>query len=672
MIALQSRPPKAPPDDPLVKELSTLLAALKKPGQAEHQPLAGALIPCLRERFTDLADETAESVLIRGLARVWQETAGAVPLSLAHQTLLEKYFTLMVYYFYPALHGLHRYRISSEQLIGPVRTLPDAAGRCSEREYLALIYADGDVERARESLKRYGPVFDALTESELDGLAVPIHPNTVDSRRKVGIQILAARLRGLLGWPMSEPAAPTGAQADPETAPLTEGQSAPAEADPLPDVGRQFALEVAVDVPDEPLQDIVSAGEARLRRDALEEVSPLTFVGADFDAALRQDRPAVEMARMLDQAFASAGTPTRAHEARCLAQQLAAIALGLEPAAERTHALTPANVSLALRRVHPILESGQAKLTLLDVLAELGLLHRQDDTWEFPSPAMAAWFAAEYIATYAGHRFLPQARLADLMRWACELLAGRGDDERNALLIEDMAGALRHLHQASLLDIASLVGVFHSRETPTVRRFREVITPEVRRLAQIPSGILHRRLKRLDHVFGPNLARDEYETETVLSEGELARPASRIEPGALLVALGLPTALASRPDWHQSRPVIAAMLRQVSAPTDRGLALACAAWLQKSRLTQILEVDLSLGWPIMRPVSALDLLVGMTREHDAFGRQLALSVLASPPHLELLLNNHAADAQASAISLLLLTERRATWDSRAQQWRLLT
>ncbi len=67
------------------------------------------------------------------------------------------------------------------------------------------------------------------------------------------------------------------------------------------------------------------------------------------------------------------------------------------------------------------------------------------------------------------------------------------------------------------------------------------------------------------------------------------------------------------------------------------------------------------------------MLIRLARDQrrNARSRALALTVLASDAHLELLLNLDSVEALATAISVLLLTDRRAAWNARTQRWELL-
>lgn len=619
----------------MVRELSALLGQLGEPERLERHPLAEQLLPRLRARYPDLDDAPMPSAIIQGLTRLWQETAGAVPLALAHRKLLEKYFTLMVRYFYPAQHGMHRYRISSDQRIGPVQSFNDTAARLGEREYLALIYAQGDLDQARRILEQRGDVLTALSETEEDGLAVHPNPKTVNSRRLSGIQLLADRVAHL----------------------LQEGDA---------------KLTSAAEASQSELPGLVSATRPAQSPAPLDP--PL---GQQFNFLVQQGQPVTVLAALVDLSFHSLEAADSLMLVRGLAQQLAAIELGLEPTPERTPALIPANARLALRRVQPGLDQTRGGLMLLSDLQTLGILDQQGETWRFVSREMAEWFGAEFVATFAGHRFLPQARYRRLQHWATGLLAERHDDARNALLTEDMARALPGLHPVSLLDTAAVLESFDGRETPSIARFRSWLASEIRRLASIPSGALQGSLARLEPVDGPGLADHGPEGESILSAEELERARAAWKLAELLGALALPESLAGEPRWVDKRPALEALLAQVqscgSPAGNPDLAVACAAWLQSATLTQTLEVNIGLGWPMMQPVSAAELLtkVACDQTGTAWTRRLALTALASERHLELLLNLDTPEATAVTMSLLLLTDRRAAWNPRAGRWELL-
>lgn len=668
-------------DTTLINELEHLLEQLQQAEEIERHPLAHRLAPVLRERYGDLAEAPLSSLIIQGLSRLWRDVAGSVPLALAHRKLLEKYFTLMVCYFYPAQHGLHRFLISSDRLIGPIQSFTDPAARMGEREYLALIYANGDVQRARQALEQHGEVFTALSETGADGLVVHPHPNTVNSRRKAGIKLLTARVAELLR--KAEGDFTRDVDSTPNNMPDVHrrhshnSESNVAAANPTTHAAERMVennqptASLVDSMGNVPVSAVVQ--DTIFSKGFADDAARASQTFAErFENAARQGQPAGVLWRLVDETLETAETPARVEQAHRLAQQLAAIWLGIEPTPERTRALAPMNVRLALRRVHNRLDETEAGSTLMDQLTTAGILTGRGESCRFSSAGVAEWFGAEFIATYHGHRFLPQPRFRRVRRWAAEMLAERGDDARNAILVEDMAHALPGLHPVSVLDVAEILQVFGQRETPSVARFRELITPELRRLAAIRSGRLHQSLKLLEPVFGTALASDSYEEESILPDDVLERARTAMDVHDLIATLSLPDALAHQADWYETRQAIEALIAQVQSPRDLNLALVCAAWLRSASLTQTLEISVGLTWPVVEKVAAVDVLIGLSRDaRSPWTRQLALSALANDAHLELVLNTDSPAALATAMTLLLPTNRRAVWDTRAERWKLM-
>jgi hypothetical protein len=205
-----------------------------------------------------------------------------------------------------------------------------------------------------------------------------------------------------------------------------------------------------------------------------------------------------------------------------------------------------------------------------------------------------------------------------------------------------------------------------------VARFRELITPELQRLATIPSGRLHQSLKLLEPTFGTALASDGYEEESLLPDDILERARTAMDVHDLIATLSLPDALAHQADWYETRQAVGALIAQVRSHHDLNLALVCAAWLGLASLTQVLEINVGLTWPVVEKIAAVDVLIGLSRNGGSpWIRRLALSALANGAHLELVLNTHSSAALATGMTLLLLTNQRAVWDQRAERWKLM-
>jgi hypothetical protein len=369
----------------LINELEHLLEQLQQADaeRIEHHPLARRLAPVLCERYGDLAEAPFSSLMIQGLSRLWRDVAGSVPLALAHRKLLEKYFTLMVWYFYPAQHGLHRFLISSDRLIGPVQSFTDPAARMGEREYLALIYANGDPHRARQALEQHGEVFTALSETGADGLVVHPHPNTVNSRRKAGIKLLAAKVAELLRKTEDGFATPDNTQ-EAHGWHSHNSESNVAIAKPTEHIGEYVVENIQpISFPKASTANVPASAAAPaiiFSEGTADDVTIANQTFAErFENAVRQGQPAGALSRLVDEALEVVGTPARVEQARRLAQQLAAIWLGIEPTPERTQALAPMNVRLALRRVHGRLDETEAGSAF--IVLPMKNHHAREDFW---------------------------------------------------------------------------------------------------------------------------------------------------------------------------------------------------------------------------------------------------------------------------------------------------
>lgn len=612
------------PGAPLELELRQLLRTLSKPKALLGLPLAGRLVPRLRERYPDLAGSGDQPVLAHGLARLWREAAGSVPLALAYRVQWERFFALMVRDLYPAQHGLHRFLISSDERIGPVQSFDDPAFRLGHPEYLALVYADGDLERARAVLRDSGTVLRTLAETTLDGLAALPNSSTVYSRWRAAVRVFTPHIEQLL-----EDMAPS-------QPPDVPAASAPAS---------------------EPGEEI----------DPAKNETPLA---ERFAGSLTNGMGIAGPAAVVDAALGAVNGSLQGELGRRVARNLAAIHLGLTQPADQTPSLTPANVRLAFRLAHHELPIGGAPDgKVLGDLQAAGLLVPDSDIWRFSSQDLAEWFAAEHLATYSGHCFLPQPRFRRLQLWAANWLALRQDEARNSLLVADMTAAWPGLHRVSALDMAELVAAFGGRETSSIFEMRRRLTPVLRALASGRSAALQAALGQNAAYFELKPDSGDRPVASLIAPETLHQARTDWGLDRLGEALGLPESLLGHPGWFNQRQALGALVGRIEAPDPADLAHACVAWLRKADPGTLLEIHVGRQWPPLRTATLLDRLVHLSGEPRS--RDLAMTVLAHQSFLVEVLIQDSPEAQAVGISLLLLTGRRARWNQRSRRYDLL-
>ncbi|MBP7693821.1 MAG: hypothetical protein KA764_18005 [Anaerolineales bacterium] len=174
------------------KEVRELLESLPDQHLVCANPLAQALAPVFRAAFPELASLPFERVICGGLHRLWRQTAGQVLIGEGTFQRLNKFFALEVLFLYPAWHGRHRLGLGEDALLSYSEPLTrkEAAIRMARPDYLALIYADGELDKAQTILEKHRGFLEEIGQTQ--GGAQP--EQTFNSRIDKAVEILAKAL----------------------------------------------------------------------------------------------------------------------------------------------------------------------------------------------------------------------------------------------------------------------------------------------------------------------------------------------------------------------------------------------------------------------------------------------------------------------------------------------
>ena len=178
-----------------------LLEKLEDRQALEEDALAQHIAPGFRRQYPDRAGWPIDRLLSFGLRQLWRHTAH-VPLVPANAKMLGKFFVLEACYLYGAQHGPHCLGVADnlQPVPRPVSN-GDAAWRLSLPEYLALIYADGNIEETRKVEQAQQKLLCKIGQGRDEDQTATVMPvQTLISKRKVALELLA---EALIRWQAS-------------------------------------------------------------------------------------------------------------------------------------------------------------------------------------------------------------------------------------------------------------------------------------------------------------------------------------------------------------------------------------------------------------------------------------------------------------------------------------
>ena len=344
------------------------------------------------------------------------------------------------------------------------------------------------------------------------------------------------------------------------------------------------------------------------------DLQPATILHTWIDSLLRQARPAESLVAAVD----------KAHR---LLQKLARIRQRLDWPRAEPNDLTEDTVNRLFR--DPILElRDQAEgRILLDLCLRAGLLMRAGEAWQFTSPAIERFFAAEYAARETWTSLWPRQRT--LMAWTAALLVRYGSSYQQERFFAQLKSALERVADLSALEALDILGEVSS-DLPAALIFRDETLRRFKDLAKVESDAVQYavqlRAERLGLKVGSSR---KVEPPPDLISGQVLDIYARDLP-ELLRQLGMKPPKGREDQWLENRVVLNALIEGLRTQRDPIIRHQCAAWLHRSALAKFTEIQIPSQPLRSRLLTALEVLAEIASdpaEHSSV-RVLAKSVLA--------------------------------------------
>ena len=389
------------------------------------------------------------------------------------------------------------------------------------------------------------------------------------------------------------------------------------------------------------------------------EVHPIILMGMWLDRVLKETR-------------ASGQVVAEVTNARRLLQYLAAISLDIAPHPEATTELVRENVRRAFWVLPLRSEEEKQGWILVDFCVRAGLLTSAGDSWQMANAPVTYALAAEFTAEQKGLVSL-QPRHRRLMTWTAALIARRDVDQQAAFL-DALRQRLEKFTTLSFLEVADVAVEFNHLTSMPAQEFKSDVTRWLQELARVDSDAVRNaglvRAQRL----GTSLALSYMAPVPLIPETDLDRYAYDLPE--LIYRLGISQPKGDTQTWLEDRGVQKGLIDSLAETPTPELKLRCAAWLQRSSLSKIMEFEANLVtiWNSRRR-SALEMVAQLARDpnQNAVTHRLAKSILAKDDFI-LRLWNASDEYMPLVFELLLALDKRLYQHPvslNATEWRIL-
>jgi len=376
--------------------------------------------------------------------------------------------------------------------------------------------------------------------------------------------------------------------------------------------------------------------------------------------------------RVLKETRASGQIVAEVTHARRLLQYLAAISLDIAPHPETTNELVRENVRRAFWALPLQVEEERQGWMLADFCVRAGLLVGVGERWQIVNALVTRALAAEFAAQQKGWVTL-QPRHRQLMAWTAALIARRDADQQLAFL-NALRQRLEKFTTLSFLEAADVAVEFSHLTSRPAQAFESDVTRWLKELARVDSAAVRSAILLRAQRLGTSLALSYVPPEPLIPATDLDRYAYDLPE--LLYRLDIPQPKGDAQTWLEDRGVQKGLIEALAETPTPELKFRCAAWLQRSSLSKIMEfeADLVTLWNSRRR-SALQTLAQLARDpnQNAATHRLAKSILAKDDFI-LRLWNSSDEYTPLVFELLLALDKRLyqhPTSLNAMEWRII-
>ena len=373
------------------------------------------------------------------------------------------------------------------------------------------------------------------------------------------------------------------------------------------------------------------------------EVHPIVLMGMWLDRVLKETR-------------ASGQIVAEVVEARRLLRYLAAIYLEIAPHPETTNELVRENVRRAFWALPLKVEEERQGWILVDLCVRAGLLTSVGERWQIVNMPVTRVLAAEFASQQKGWVTL-QPRHRQLMTWTAALIARRNADQQLAFL-NVLRQRLEKFTTLSFLEAADVAVEFNHLTSRPAQEFKADVTRWLKELARVDSDAVRNASLLRAQRLGTSLALSYAPPEPLIPATDFDRYAYDLPE--LLYRLDISQPKGDTQTWLEDRGVQNGLVDSLAETLAPELKLRCAAWLQRSSLSKIMEFEANLVtiWNSRRR-SALEMVAQLARDpsQNAATRRLAKSVLAKDDFI-LRLWNTSDEYIPLVFELLLALDKR--------------
>lgn len=344
------------------------------------------------------------------------------------------------------------------------------------------------------------------------------------------------------------------------------------------------------------------------------DLHPVTIMRTWIDDLLRKARSTESLVAALD----------KAHK---LLPELARIQQSLDWPRGEPNDLTDDTVNRVFRDPALQLRDQTEGRTLLDFCARAGLLVHVGPSWQFTSPTIEHFFAAEYTARETWTSLWPRQRT--LMAWTTALLVRHGSSRQQDRFFAQLKLALERVTDLSALEAMDILGEA-GIDFPAASIFKDETLRRFKDLAKVESDAVRYavqfRAERLGLKVG--LPR-QYGPPPDLIPDHVLDSYARDLP-ELLRQLDTELPKGREDQWLENRGVLNALIEGLRTQRDPIIRHPCAAWLHRSALAKITEIQIPSRPLKSRLLTALEVLADIASDpaENTLVRVLAKSALA--------------------------------------------